>query len=93
MTGSVLSSEKLSLRKKRILFRAWHRGTREMDLLLGRFVDSVLVEMNDEKLDELEGLMDAPDTELFAWISGKKDVPENFDTPLYRDIVAFYAAE
>lgn len=93
MTGTVLSSENLSQRKRRILFRAWHRGTREMDLLLGRFVDAILVDIPEEKLDELEALMAAPDTELYAWISGKTAVPDNFDTPLYREIVDFYASK
>ena len=40
MTGTTLSSDGLSVRKRRILFRAWHRGTREMDLLFGRFADA-----------------------------------------------------
>jgi antitoxin CptB len=56
--------------RKRLAFRCWHRGMREMDLLLGRFADARIAGMSTRKLAELEMLLDIPDTDLFAWISG-----------------------
>ena len=90
MTGTTISSDGLPLRRKRILFRAWHRGTREMDLLLGRYADSAIASMAEEDLGTFEALMEVPDRDLFAWITGKEPVPDNYDTVVYRRVVAFH---
>ena len=70
MTGSSRSSEGLDPRRRRLLFRCWHRGTKEMDLLLGSFADACLDALSDDQLDDLEHLMGAADTDLFTWLSG-----------------------
>lgn len=90
MTGTTLSSDGLAPRRRRILFRAWHRGTREMDLLLGRFVDAALPELSEQDLDALEALMEVPDRDLFAWITGSRAVPENYRSALLGRVVAFH---
>jgi antitoxin CptB len=87
MTGAFAD---LDDRRKRLRFRAWHRGTREMDLVLGRFVDSELARLPDDEIDELEALMEVPDPELYLWIAGTADVPANYDTAVFRKIVAFH---
>lgn len=69
MTGSIRSSEGLDPRRKRLLFRCWHRGTREMDLIFGRFVDAEISNLDDDELAELEGLLDLPDPDLYAALS------------------------
>ena len=84
--------EDLDKRRRRLRYRAWHRGTREMDLVLGRFVDSELPGLSDSELAELESLMEAPDPELFAWILGQAAAPADFDTPMFRRIVEFHFA-
>jgi antitoxin CptB len=89
MTGIALSSADLDDRRKRLLFRAWRRGTREMDLLLGGFADTALPTMSEGELFDFEHLLDAPDREVYAWISGKAALPVNYDTPLYRAIESF----
>ena len=61
MTGSTRSSGGLDDRRKRLLFRCWHRGTREMDLILGRFADAEIANLSDDELAEFEYLMDVPD--------------------------------
>jgi antitoxin CptB len=83
-------SSRLDGRRKRLRFRAWHRGTREMDLVLGRFVDANVAALSDDEIDALEALMEAPDPELYLWIAGTTDVPANYDTALFRKIVAFH---
>ena len=83
MTGSTLSSSALDERRRRILFRAWRRGVREMDLIMGRFADAHLPAMSEAELAEFERLLDVPDPQVFAWIIGGEPPPREFDTPLF----------
>lgn len=83
------SSAGLDPRRKRILFRAWHRGTREMDLVLGRFADAQLADLNDSELDQIEELMTAPDPEIYKWLSGSQPVPDGWDSPVVQRIRAY----
>jgi antitoxin CptB len=89
MTGTTRSSEGLDARRRKLLYHAWHRGTREMDLILGRFADAVIGALSDKEVAELERLSDLSDGELYAWISGAKPVPQNYDTAMYRRLLAF----
>ena len=79
----MLSSSALDERRRRILFRAWRRGVREMDLIMGRFADAHLPVMNEDELAEFERLLDVPDTQALAWILGDKRPPQEFDTALF----------
>ncbi|HYC17730.1 MAG TPA: succinate dehydrogenase assembly factor 2 [Pseudolabrys sp.] len=90
MTGTNLSSEGLDARRRRLLFRCWHRGIREMDLVLGRFADANLASLGDDDLDELERWLDVPDQQLFAWVNGMEPAPANYDTALFRRLRAFH---
>ena len=70
MTGSTRSSEGLDDRRKRLLFRCWHRGTREMDMILGGFADAHIADLSDEDIADLERLIELPDPDLYAALSG-----------------------
>jgi antitoxin CptB len=83
MTGSDLSSAGLDARRRRILFRAWRRGMREMDLVMGQFADAQLPDLSEAELDQFERLLDAPDPSVLAWITGEEPVPADHDTPLF----------
>ena len=83
-TGTNLSSEGLDARRRRLLFRCWHRGIREMDLVLGRFADGHLASLSDGDLGELERWLEVPDQQIFAWVNGMEPVPANYDTELFR---------
>ncbi len=83
MSGSILSSAALDERRRKILFRAWRRGLREMDLVMGQFADAHLPAMSEAELDEFERLMNAPDPDVLAWITGEAPTPEEFDTALF----------
>ena len=87
------TSADLDPRRRQILFRAWHRGTKEMDLVLGKFADAQLAELTDEELDQLEALMQAPDPELYKWLSASHPVPGNWDSPIVQEIRAFHLGE
>ena len=75
MTGSTRSSVGLDDRRKRLLFRCWHRGTREMDLILGRFADSEIATLAESDLTELEELIEVPDPDLYAALAGDREPP------------------
>jgi antitoxin CptB len=90
MTGSTRSSEGLSPRRRRLLFRSWHRGIREMDLLMGRFADSCIAELADSELDEYEKLLEVPDQDLYLWITGEGAAPAPYATALLRRLRAFH---
>ena len=88
MSGSMLSSAALDERRRRILFRAWRRGMREMDLVMGQFADSNLPTMTEAELDEFERLMEAPDPDVLSWITGEAPTPPAYDTPLFARVSA-----
>lgn len=90
MTGTVKSSAGLDVRRRRILFRAWHRGTREMDLLMGRFADAMIEDLTEEEVGAFEVLIEVQDPDLFAWINGSAEVPAEMDTPMFRKFKAWH---
>jgi antitoxin CptB len=92
MTGTTRSSEGLDLRRRKLLFRAWHRGMREMDLIMGRFADDAIAELGELDLNAFERLMEVPDRELLAWVTGEAAVPASHDTSLFRRLREFHHA-
>ncbi|HUB11561.1 MAG TPA: succinate dehydrogenase assembly factor 2 [Acetobacteraceae bacterium] len=72
----------LDTRRRRLLFRATHRGTFENDLMLGNFIRANLAGIGPEELDALEALLDLPDTDLADWLTGRRAIPEAAATPM-----------
>ena len=93
MTGTTRSSVGLDNRRKRLLFRCWHRGTREMDLILGRFADAEIATLADDELDELERLIEVPDPDLYAALAGDKPLAPEYASALFDRIKAFRAVD
>jgi antitoxin CptB len=89
MTGSTRSSGGLDDRRKRLLFRCWHRGTREMDLILGRFADAEIASLRDEELTQLEQLIDVPDPDLYAALTDGKPLEGEYASALFERIKSF----
>lgn len=89
MTGITRTSADLDPRRRRILFRAWHRGIREMDLVFGQFADSELAALAETDLDELEAIMAEEDNDLVKWIIGERPVPQHYRTPLFERIASY----
>lgn len=75
-------------RLKRLRFRAWRRGFREADLILGPFADSHAQNMTDAEVEAFERLLDLPDHDVYAWIVGAAQPPEHSE-PLLAKIRAF----
>ncbi|MGO4738446.1 succinate dehydrogenase assembly factor 2 [Bosea sp. 2KB_26] len=90
MSGSSRTSADLDPRRRKILFRAWHRGMRETDLIMGRFADAEIGALSDVELDEFEQLIEVLDRDLLSWITGEAAVPENYDTAVFRRLKAFH---
>ena len=90
MSGSARSSEGLDARRRKLLFRSWHRGTREADLIMGRFADVHIGGLSEAELDEYERLLDALETDLLAWFTGVSAVPIEYDTAMFRRIRDFH---
>ena len=93
MTGSTRSSSGLDDRRKRLLFRCWHRGTREMDLILGRFADAEIATLADNELTELERLIEVPDPDLYAALTGDRPLAAEYAGALFDRIKAFRAVD
>lgn len=92
-TGSKLvateAGAQLDVRRRKLLYRSWHRGMKEMDLVFGQYADQHIAGMSDETLDEFEELLEVLDRDLFKWITGEDKTPEHYDTPLFRDLILF----
>ena len=90
MTGSTRSSGGLDARRRRLLFRSWHRGIREMDLILGRFADAHIGELSNAELDDYEQLIENPDPDLLNWVTGTTATPARYDTAILRRLRNFH---
>lgn len=87
LRGPMLPSpEPLDTRRRRLLFRATHRGTYENDLLVGGFVQARIARFSDSELDALEAVMELPDVDLADWLTGRRPIPDDLDSPMLRAI-------
>jgi antitoxin CptB len=76
-------------RRKKLRFRAWRRGFREIDLILGAFADRRIADLDESGLDAFEALLDAPDQEVYEWVTEQAPSPREHDTPVLASIRAF----
>jgi antitoxin CptB len=90
MTGTTRSSEGLDPRRRKLKFRCWHRGIREMDLIMGRFADACIDRLTDQELDQLELLMEVADPDLFLWVTAEQATPAAYDSVVLRRLRAFH---
>jgi len=91
VTGTAISSDGLDGRRKRLLFRSWHRGMREMDLVLGKFADAQIAALSVGELDEYERWLEVPDLTMFNWVNGSQPTPAEFDTALFARLRGFHS--
>ena len=69
-------------RLKRLRFRAWHRGTKEADLMIGGYFDACSAGWDAGALDWFEGLLEEEDVEIMGWAIGTMPVPERWQGPM-----------
>ncbi len=82
MEESANPAQSRVLRLKRLRFRSWHRGTRELDFVMGSFAERHLADLTDAQLDAFEALLEVADADLYNWIAGQAPVPHAYDTDL-----------
>ena len=92
MTDTTGADDALAVRRRKLKFRSWHRGMREMDLIMGLFADACVEAMEPAELDEYERLMEVPDPELFACVLADDPPPADLDSPMLRRLRAFHRA-
>lgn len=88
----VQTEDNISIKRKRLLFRSWHRGTREMDLLLGRFAEAKLADMDDALLDAYDAFLSHSDPDIYNWLTRQEDVPPEEQTAIMQILLDFYPA-
>ncbi len=88
--ASLEDSEK---KRKRLVFRSWHRGTREMDLIMGSFADSYVSAFSEEELAQYDEILQNSDPDLYNWITGKEKAPANIITPVLEKLLGYNYAE
>lgn len=86
------AGDDIAMRRRRLKYRAWHRGTREMDLVLGPYADAHVDRLDDAELSRLETFMAEEDTDLLKWVMGQEVPPPTADHDLLAKIIAFRTA-
>lgn len=74
-----MSDETTEIRRKRLRYRSWYRGTKEMDVLLGHFAEAHLASFTTAQLARYDGLLSVEDPELYRWITGSAAIPPAHD--------------
>lgn len=80
----------LDVARKRLKFRSWHRGTREMDLLLGRFADRALDSFDAAQLDAYAALLEESDPDIYDWVCGRSVAPDNAFSAVVAALARFH---
>lgn len=84
-----MTQDNMDARRRKLKFRAWRRGFREMDLLMGSFADAHVAALSEDDLSEFERLLSTPDWEVYAWLIGQKTIPANFESALLSRMMEF----
>ena len=85
-------SDRTDVRLRRLVFRSWHRGTQESDLILGSFAETYLPGFEPAQIEKFEALLECPDAELFDWIIAGWPPPPQHDHDVMR-LLRHYCAE
>jgi antitoxin CptB len=85
-------TDDLDIERKRLKFRSWHRGTREMDLLLGRFADKSLSGLDGQSLRAYAALLEQADPDIYDWVCGRGQCPEGELRPIVAALTEFHSS-
>lgn len=90
--SDTLPNDRLDIRRRRLLFRCWHSGTQEIDLIVGSFAEACLADLDSVQLDRFETLLACPDPDLLDWIVNGVAPPPEHDHDLMHRLRGFCAA-
>ena len=75
--------------RRKLRFRAWHRGTREADLIMGQFADARIGTMTEDELAQFDALLEVQDLDVYNWIIGKTEIPPEYRTSIMQELLDF----
>jgi len=73
--------------KKKIIYKASHRGSKEMDILLGNFINKYIELFNENELNIFDSILDCDDDDIYQWMIGKKDVPTRYENRVFSLLI------
>lgn len=82
-------SEKQSNLRKKILYQSQNRGCKETDLILGKFAEKYLEQMDIRELEIFQKILELSDADIYDWYNNKYPVPREYDTQLMRKLLNF----
>lgn len=85
-----IAEDNITIIRKKLIFRSWHRGTREMDILLGRFADAHMGDMDEAALALYDRFLVNSDPDIYNWVSRAEPVPPAEDNRVVQLLLAFY---
>ena len=84
-----MSIETINNKRKRLIFRSWHRGMKEMDQIMGSFANDYVPNYSPEQLDLFEQVLQNSDPDLYDWIFRRVDVPANKANPILDELLKY----
>ncbi|MDP6567762.1 MAG: succinate dehydrogenase assembly factor 2 [Alphaproteobacteria bacterium] len=81
--------EDLETRRKRLRYRSWHRGTKELDLVLGQFAERHLAAMSELEMAQYEAILEEDEQDIYAWLARREPAPERHDNAVMKLILNF----
>lgn len=80
-------NETIENKRKRLIFRSEHRGTKEMDLIMGSFAKKHVPSFSEEELSHYDEVLNISDPDLYNWITGKEEPPANDMNPVLEKLL------
>ena len=87
------AEDNISIKRKQLIFRSWHRGTREIDLMLGKFADVHLPQFGAEQLALYDRFLNNSDPDIFNWIPRQEPVPPAEDNGVVEVLLKFFVSK
>jgi antitoxin CptB len=87
-----MSVETLEKKRKRLIFRSWHRGTREMDIIMGSFADKYVPLFDAALLDAYDALLQESDPDIYDWVCGREQVPASARSAVVEQLLEHHHA-
>jgi antitoxin CptB len=84
-----MTVENTDNKRKRLIFRSWHRGMKEMDQIMGSFANQYVPKFSDEELDVYEQVLENSDPEMYDWICGRVEVPANKASDVLNKLLSY----